>query len=119
MKNGTYSVIIYFLAKILSELPLNVISSTLMVTLVYWLSNLHPDIWVFLKIAALLVLTANTSVAYGTFLAVSCPDLDTSIGLIAPTVVPLLIFSGFLINNELVLKYFIHKKNLYLIFLTF
>jgi hypothetical protein len=71
-----------------------------MITIVYWLSNLHPDILVFIKIAALLTLTANTSVAYGTFLAVSCPNLDTSIGMIAPTVVPLLIFSGFLINNE-------------------
>ena len=49
-----------------------------------------------------MVLASNISVGFGTFLALISPNLDGTVGLIAPTFLPILIYSGFLINNKLV-----------------
>ena len=59
---------------------------------------------VFFITCAIVVLTANISVGFGTFLAIITPNIDSTVGLIGPTALPILIYSGFLINNKFVLK---------------
>jgi hypothetical protein len=55
---------------------------------------------VFFLISLIIVMTANTAVGFGSFLAVITPDIDSTIGLIGITFLPLLIFCGFLINTK-------------------
>lgn len=55
----------YFLAKTLSELPQNIIFPTLTITIIYWLSNIHPDSNVFFTIASFMVIATNTAVGFG------------------------------------------------------
>ena len=64
------------------------------------MSNLSSNLSVFFMTCSIVVLTANISVGFGTFLAIITPNLDSTVGLIGPTIIPLLIYSGFLINNE-------------------
>ena len=71
---------------------------------------MSSSITVYFITCAVVVLTANISVGFGTFLAIVTPNLDGTVGLIGPTVLPMLIYSGFLINNKFV--YFISKINL-------
>ena len=61
-----YSVIIYYLAKTLSELPQNILFPSITITIVYWLVNIHSSQNVFFQILFILVLASNTAVGYGT-----------------------------------------------------
>ena len=46
----------------------------------------------------------------GAFLAIVTPNIDSTVGLIGPTFLPLLIFCGFLINSSSIPVYFIWVK---------
>ncbi|RNA33868.1 white isoform X1 [Brachionus plicatilis] len=117
-KNRVYSVLIYFIAKIFSELPQNIIFPALTITIIYWLAGVHPDITVYFTILLLLIMASNTAVGFGTFLAVITPNLDATIGLIGPTFFPMLIFSGFLINSKSIPVYFVWIKYISWVYYT-
>nr|QNH67906.1 ATP-binding cassette transporter subfamily G-like protein 7 [Brachionus rotundiformis] len=117
-KNRVYSVLIYFIAKIFSELPQNIIFPALTITIIYWLAGVHPDASVYFTILFLLIMASNTAVGFGTFLAVITPNLDATIGLIGPTFFPLLIFSGFLINSKSIPVYFVWIKYISWVYYT-
>lgn len=85
MKNRIYSVLIYYLAKVLSEVPQNIIFPTITITIIYWLAYIHPEATVYFTITSLMVVATNTAVGFGTFLAVTTPNLDATMGLIGPT----------------------------------
>lgn len=99
-------------------MPQNIIFPGLTVTIIYWLAGIHPDASVYFTIVALLIMASNTAVGFGTFLAVTTPNLDATIGLIGPTFFPLLIFAGFLINTKSIPVYFIWIKYLSWVYYT-
>nr|UOU03358.1 ATP-binding cassette subfamily G-like 7 [Brachionus rubens] len=109
-KNRVYSVLIYFIAKIFSELPQNIIFPAITITIIYWLGGIYPDAVVFFTILALLILSTNAAVGFGTFLAVTTPNINATLGLIGPVFFPMLIFSGFLINTKSIPVYFVWVK---------
>jgi hypothetical protein len=84
------------------KVPQNIIFPSITGTIIFWLSNMNPSITVYFITCAVVVLTANISVGFGTFLAIITPNLDGTVGLIGPTILPMLIYSGFLINNKFV-----------------
>jgi hypothetical protein len=84
------------------KIPQNIIFPSITSTIIYWISNLNSSVPMFFITCAIIVLTANISVGFGTFLAIITPNLDGTVGLIGPTILPMLIYSGFLINNKFV-----------------
>jgi hypothetical protein len=53
------------LAKTLAEVPKNVFFPVITITIIYWLSNMHPDVNVFFTILSILVISANAAAGFG------------------------------------------------------
>jgi hypothetical protein len=93
-----------------SKLPKHVLFPAITLTTAYWLANVNPSVQAYFTITFIVVVAANTSVGFGTFLAIVAPDIDSTMGLIGMAFFPLLIFSGFLINANSIPVYFIWIK---------
>jgi len=91
-QNGMYSVFSYYLSKFLVDvilifkfsfkylfnfsnikLPKYVIFPFIMVTIVYWMTNLNNDVGRFFICVGIIILVANCSVSFGCFLSVVAP----------------------------------------------
>jgi hypothetical protein len=64
------------------------------------MSNLSNDVSKFFVCTGLIVLTAQAAVSFGNFLSAVAPSTSVAIALSGPLLVPLMIFSGFLISFE-------------------
>jgi ABC-type multidrug transport system permease subunit len=101
---------IYFQCFKYSKLPKHIIFPAITLTIAYWLANVNPSVQAYFTITFIVVIAANTSVGFGTFLAIVAPNIDSTMGLIGMAFFPLLIFSGFLINANSIPFYFIWIK---------
>ena len=61
-------VITYYLSKIFIDVPKFVILPSFITTIVYWMTNLNPDVNRFFIACVIIVLVAQTSVAFGKFI---------------------------------------------------
>ena len=78
--------------------------------IVYSMANLSNDLNKFLTCVGIIVLVVQTAVSFGAFLSVCAPNTNVAITLSGPILVPMLIFSGFLINFSDVPKYFLFLR---------
>jgi len=99
-QNNMYTTGPYFLARVLVDMPLRVVSPTLFGTITYWSLGFQNDGFKFLICILTLILLALAGNAMGLFLA--CIFTDVSIALaVAPMVIlPLMMFSGLFLNPE-------------------
>ncbi|RNA38237.1 white-like isoform X1 [Brachionus plicatilis] len=111
-QNGMYKVISYYLAKILTDLPTFFILPILFMSIAYWMANLNNSADRFFICVAIIVLVVQCSLAFGCFLSAVAPSTNVALALAGPILVPLMIFSGFLLNNESIPKYFIWLRYL-------
>jgi len=72
--SGMYSLSGYFMARITGDLPMELILPTVFLTLVYWMTGLRPEIWIFLLTLA--VILAYVLVAQGLGLAIGAIIMD-------------------------------------------
>ncbi|KAJ8445178.1 hypothetical protein Cgig2_029550 [Carnegiea gigantea] len=72
--SGMYSLSAYFMARITGDLPMELILPTVFLTLVYWMTGLRPEIWIFLLTLA--VVLAYVLVAQGLGLAIGAIIMD-------------------------------------------
>jgi ABC-type multidrug transport system permease subunit len=98
--NAMYRVINYYLAKSLVEIPKYIIFPIIFVAIVYWMSGLDEKAEKFLICCAVIVLVSNCAVSFGSFLSTVAPDVNAALALSGPLLVPLMIFSGFFLNDE-------------------
>nr|QUF59467.1 ATP-binding cassette transporter Abcg-like2 [Brachionus angularis] len=109
-ENGMYRVISYYLAKILTDLPNFFILPIVFMSIVYWMANLNNDAERFFICVGVIILVVQCSLAFGTFISAASPSTNVALALSGPVLVPLMIFSGFLLNNDSIPKYFIWLK---------
>jgi hypothetical protein len=104
--NGTYSLVSYYCALQLSNLAVNTVSAALLAAPVYLLVGLSAT-WAqagyFVAILALMSLIGSS---IGIIVGATTADLDSARSAIMPTLVPLLIFSGYLIPFQKIAPYF-------------
>jgi hypothetical protein len=89
----------YYFCSIL-KLPLFVLLPTMFMTICYWMADLNHDPTKFFTCVAIVVLVAQIAISFGTFLSAIAPNTDVALALSGPLLVPLMIFSGFLLNLE-------------------
>ncbi|KNA17322.1 hypothetical protein SOVF_080980 [Spinacia oleracea] len=53
--SGMYSLSSYFMARIIGDLPMELILPSIFLTLVYWMTGLRPDIWTFLQTLGVII----------------------------------------------------------------
>ena len=123
--NSMYRVVNYYLSKFIIEvnfytnndynhqqyiisyplkLPKYIIFPAIFTAIVYWMCGLNPDFGKFMICVAAIVLVAQCAVSFGSMLSALAPNVNAALALAAPILVPLMIFSGYFLNNELVYK---------------
>ncbi len=76
-------------------------------SIAYYMAGLNPEPGRFFVCTALIVLTVQCSLAFGTFLSAIAPNTTIALAFAGPVLVPLMIFSGFLLSFEAIPNYFI------------
>ncbi len=104
--NRMYRAINYYLSKFICELPRFVLFPLMFTTIVYWMSDLNNDPIRFMFCCLVLVLVANSAVSFGSFISAAAPSVNAALALSAPILVPLMIFSGYFLNNKSIPVYF-------------
>ena len=65
-----YGVTPYYLAKVLIEVPILIVSQTLFTCIVYFGVGLYPNAWIFLRFLFVMLLLGFTSSAFGHLISV-------------------------------------------------
>ena len=134
--NGMYRTEVYFLCKMIAELPIYVICPLLSVAIPYYAIGLNPAIDRFLIAAALVILVTQVAISFGIRLSISlqfvtsdrssfriifdyivfdfagymisclAPTVEVANAIAAPLILPSLLFGGFFLNNGQVPDYF-------------
>jgi ATP-binding cassette, subfamily G (WHITE), eye pigment precursor transporter len=66
------------------------------------MAGLNSDIEKFFICVGTIVLVANCAVSFGSFLSCACPSVNAALAISGPVLVPLMIFSGYFLNNATV-----------------
>uniref|UniRef100_A0A6T7S652 ABC transporter domain-containing protein n=1 Tax=Hanusia phi TaxID=3032 RepID=A0A6T7S652_9CRYP len=103
---GMYSVVSYFVPKVFSELPHNIIFPTIQACIVYWSLKLKNDAKTFGLFLVVHLLNTNAGNGLGIFIASIFSDLRITLIAAPPLILPLMIFSGFFINTNSIPPYF-------------
>ncbi|CAF0898548.1 unnamed protein product [Brachionus calyciflorus] len=111
-QNGMYKVISYYLAKIFTDLPTFFFLPIVFMSIAYWMANLNNGPDRFFICVSIIVLVVQCSLAFGCFLSALAPSTNVALAIAGPILVPLMIFSGFLLNYESIPKYFIWLRYL-------
>nr|QNH67900.1 ATP-binding cassette transporter subfamily G-like protein 1 [Brachionus rotundiformis] len=111
-QNGMYMVLPYYLSKIFVDLPKFILLPFIFITINYWMSNLNNDVGRFFICVGIVILVANAAVAFGSIVSALAPSATAASALSAPLLVPLMIFSGFFLNNATIPDYFIWLRYL-------
>lgn len=95
-----YRTLPYFISRILVDVPLKVLQPILQGTIVYWAVGFQADAMKYLVFQLILILLALASNAIGLFLACIFEDVAVAL-VVAPLILlPLMMFSGFVLNPE-------------------
>lgn len=104
---GYYKLAAYFFSKIVVELPYQVFFPIFMVCIVYYMIGLRSDFEYIAKLAMISVLTALNGMAMGTLAASVFNTVEIALIVLPLILIPMMIFSGLLINNKNIPWYFV------------
>lgn len=97
---GMYSVLPYFLSKVVAEAPISAIVSALGGALLYPLVGLNRASGKFAKYICTVVLEGLAASALGLLIGAVAPTTDTALALFPPIIVLMIVFNGFNIAEE-------------------
>lgn len=105
-----YRVDIYYLSKIIVEIPIHIINPALFMTILYWMSGLVYDKIQYLTAIGISVLVANAAAGFGYVISASAPSITAALSLAPLLLMPLMMNGGFFLNNRTVPVYFLWIK---------
>ncbi|XP_078491308.1 protein white-like [Ciona intestinalis] len=97
--SGMYGAAPYFLSKNLAELPTYIIIPFIYATLLYFISGLFPGWQQYINFCLVMILLTNTGISFSYMIACATPSLNLAIAVAPLTIIPLVVFGGFLTNN--------------------
>lgn len=80
-------------------MPKFILTVSLFVTISYWMIGINDNFGVFIQVLLTIVLSSQVAISCGLLLSAASPTIEVAIALVAPAVMPLLIFSGFFLND--------------------
>jgi len=104
---GFYGAGAFYLSKMLSELPMNLLSPIVSSSIGFWLMGLHDNVENYLLFTLFLILLTFVAHGMGMMLASIFDDPSTGLRVQMLIMLPLMLFSGFFLNNASIPVYFI------------
>lgn len=62
--------------------------------------GLNPEFDKYVICVCTIILVANCAVGFGSMMSAAAPNVNAALAITAPLLIPLMIFSGFFLNNE-------------------
>lgn len=103
---GYYRLPAYFISKTLVETPHQIFLPFLVMTIAYWMIGLRADLGHYLIAIIGAVLSSLNGMALGTVAGALFRDINMGMAILMVVLLPLMLFSGFLVNNSSVPVYF-------------
>jgi ABC-type multidrug transport system ATPase subunit/ABC-type multidrug transport system permease subunit len=105
-KLGYYQLPAYFVSKNLVELPYQVLFPVMLVAILYFMIGFRAEFGCFMITCLVAVLVSLNGMALGTFAASIFKSVDVALALLPMVLLPMIIFSGLVINNDSIPWYF-------------
>ena len=105
-KLGYYKLAAYFLSKILVELPYQIFFPALLITIAYGMVGFRSELEHFFTLMLIAILTALNGMAMGTLAAAVFSTVEIALVILPLLLIPMMIFSGLMVNNESIPWYF-------------
>jgi ABC-type multidrug transport system ATPase subunit len=105
-ENGLYTTAPYFCARVLVDFPLRIICPFIFATLTYWMVGMQADLEKYLIFVVFNILLALSGNAMGLFVACIFPDVTIALAVAPIFLMPLIMFSGFVLNTDSIPVYF-------------
>ena len=90
------------------KLPTFTLIPIVFMSIAYWMANLNNKFDRFVIAVCIIILVVQCSLAFGTFLSALAPSVNVALAIGGPILVPLMIFSGFLLSFKYFIKW-IHR----------
>lgn len=97
--SGTYTALPYFLAKLLADLPVQVVFPAVWAIIAYWAAGLQADVLKFLTHLSVIIAAAFVANSIGIVICVSAA-IDKASALAPLSIIVNVIFSGFFVTAE-------------------
>ncbi|KAL3278382.1 hypothetical protein HHI36_013710 [Cryptolaemus montrouzieri] len=104
-KDGMYRTDIYFLSKVICEIPFPVVFACLNITLMYFFVGLNPEFDKFLMALLITALFSQCAQGFGFIVSAATPSVQLAIPIVGVTVTPLSLFGGMLLNFRSIPSY--------------
>lgn len=98
IRDGAYSPGMYFIAKAQADTPMQSLFPAIFGTIVYWMVGFQADAGRFFMYIACVVLVSNIGASLGFVVAALTGDTTVALAIVPASVLPMMIFSGFLIK---------------------
>ena len=104
---GMYSSFNWYVAKVLSDLPLQIVAPFLTSVITYWMIGFRVNAGAFFIFYLIIFLVAGVGSGMGYMLGIAASSAEVSLQLVPLTIIPFMIFSGFFVNTQDVPPWFI------------
>jgi len=98
--NGYYSLSAYFLSKTLAELPHQILMPIIALLVSYWMVGFRSGAQYVLKALLVIILVALNGTAVGSLSGALFKDINTGMAVLSMCLLPFIVFSGFMVNND-------------------
>jgi len=97
---GSYRLSAYYIAKVIAEMPLNWISPSMFIIIVYWMTGLNDDPAVFFAFWFLLILNVELTSGLGMLVSAAQPDPKKALVIVSVLVLASMLLGGFYVNPD-------------------
>ena len=104
--SGYYGVVGYYLSKMIIEIPIQIILTLLTTTIIYWLVLYQKKLEKYLIFVGVIELGSLCGLSIGTAIATASENVNFALQFAPFLILPLILFSGLLINADNIPPYF-------------
>ena len=112
---NSYYLWIYYLSKLLTQLPLDMVVPVLFSCIVYWIVGLNPDVIAFGIFVLLTVIVAIAAVGLGFLIGAMAPNIQAAQAMTPLFMILMILFGGFYINAGSISVWIAWMENLSII----
>ncbi|XP_061185805.1 protein white-like [Saccostrea echinata] len=105
-----YRIDVYYLSKIIVEIPFLVIIPTIFMSILYWMSGFVYTGIEFFTAIGIAILVANTAAGFGYVISAGAPSITAALAIAPLLIMPLMMNGGFFLNTRTVPDYFLWLK---------
>ena len=106
ISSGYYGSLAYYLSKMSIEIPLQIIINIITCTILYWLCLFQKTFKKYIIFVAIISLGSLCGLSIGTAIATASKDVNIAVQFAPFLFIPLILFSGLLINSGSIPPYF-------------